>query len=110
MKKFLAVYIAPVTALEEMMKNSTPEQREAGKAEWTKWMEDNKANIADMGGPLGKTKRVTKDGATDTRNEMMGYSIIQAESAEAAAKLFEGNHPQWQFAGSSVDIMEIVTM
>jgi hypothetical protein len=62
--------------------------------------------IVDSGGPLGKTKKVGPTGVSDTRNAVAGYLVIQAESHEAAARMFEG-HPHFSiFPGDSVEIME----
>ena len=45
-------------------------------------------------------------GIADTRNDLTGYTIVQAESHEAAAKLFQ-NHPHFtMFPGNGVEIME----
>ena len=64
------------------------------------------ASIVDQGTPLGKTKRASPEGIDDIKNVMVGYAIVQAESHEAAAKLFE-NHPHFTiFPGDSVEIME----
>jgi hypothetical protein len=62
--------------------------------------------IADIGGPLGKTKRTAAQGVSDTKNSMTGHVVVHAESHEAAAGLFE-NHPHFtMFPGDSVEIME----
>jgi hypothetical protein len=68
MKKFLVLYKAPTASFEQMMK-STPEQQKAGMDAWMTWSKSTKS-IVDMGGPLGKSLRVTKNsGASpaDTR-------------------------------------------
>ena len=49
---------------------------------------------------LGKTKRVDAKGASDTKNGIGGYSIVQAETAEAATKLFGKDHPHLQMPGA----------
>ena len=55
---------------------------------------------------LGKTKRVTENGVADIRNNLAAYTVVQAESHEAAAKLFL-NHPHFAiFPGDGVEIME----
>ena len=73
---------------------------------WQAWMTSNAASVVDMGGPLGKTKRVSTQGIADVRNDLGGYTIVQAESHEAAAKLFE-NHPHFtNFPGDAVEVME----
>jgi hypothetical protein len=61
-----------------------------------------------MGGPLGKTKKVTPGGIADISNEMGAYTVVRADSHEAAAKLFE-NHPHFAiFPGESVEIMPVL--
>jgi len=73
---------------------------------WMKWGTDNKMAIVDNGSPLGKTKRVDKTGITDVRNELGAYTVVEAESHEAAAKMFL-NHPHFTFfPGESIEIME----
>jgi hypothetical protein len=73
---------------------------------WMKWAQDHQASIVDMGAPLGRTKRVTRDGIADTRNNLGAYTVVQAESQEEAAKMFVG-HPHFTiFPGDGVEIME----
>jgi hypothetical protein len=75
-------------------------------AAWGNWMAQHAAVILDSGGPLGKTKKTSKAGVSDTRNNVAGYIVVEAESHDTAAKLFE-NHPHFTiFPGDSVEIME----
>jgi hypothetical protein len=55
-------------------------------------MNANKTSIVEGGAPLGKTKRVDSNGASNTKNEMGGYSVVQAESHDAATKIFGKDH------------------
>ena len=89
------------------MKKSTPEQMKAGMDAWMKWMDKNKQAITELGAPLGKTKRVTGGGTSATKNEITGYSIVQADSHDSAAKLFEG-HPHLHMSGASIEVMEVM--
>ena len=41
-------------------------------------MKKNMASFADSGGPVGKTKQASASGATDIKNDVGGYSIVQA--------------------------------
>jgi hypothetical protein len=70
---------------------TTEEQREAvrrqGEEALREWVQQHAASIVDMGGPLGTTKRVTKDGIADARNLIVAYVVVQAESQEAAANM-----------------------
>ena len=108
MKKFLVLYMANAAEFEQMMQNSTPEQRQKGMEAWMKWMGDNKASLVDGGAPLGKTKRVDAKGASDTKNNIGGYSVVQADSADAATKIIGKNHPHLQMPGAWVEVIEIM--
>lgn len=110
MKKFLVLYMASPGAFEAMMKNSTPEQQQAEMDAWMKWMGANQASFVDPGAPLGKTKRIDSTGVSDTRNDVGGYSIIQADSADAAAKIFGKEQPHLRMAGAWIEIVEIMPM
>ncbi len=75
-----------------------------------RWGEEHEASIVDQGTPLGKTKRTDASGMSDIRNMMSGYVIVEAESHEAAARLFL-NHPHFSiFPGQSVEIMECLPL
>jgi hypothetical protein len=115
MKRFLAIYIGTEAALARAHWNELDEakrkEREAsGMKAWMDWGETHSSAIVDQGAPLGKTKRASPDGITDTKNSVTGYVIVQAESHEAAARLFE-NHPHFKiFPGDSVEIMECLPL
>jgi hypothetical protein len=106
MKRFLALYMGSPS-----LEHPAPPDKATiakGMAAWHKWMSDHEKIVRDSGGPLGKTKRTGKNGITDIRNAVAGYVIVEAQSHEAAAKLFE-NHPHFAiFPGDSVEIMEVL--
>lgn len=91
MKKFLVLYRAPLASFEQMMK-ATPEQQKAGMDAWMAWSKKASASIVDMGAPLGKCMKVTPAGASPSRNDLGGFSIMQGESKEALAEAMKG-HP-----------------
>lgn len=111
MKKYLAVFVAPIEAYDKMKAaNATksPEEKKAEMDKWMQWMEKHKADFVDVGGGVGAAKRVTKEGITDVRNEIGGYMIVQAESLEAAAKVFVDSPEDME--GARVEVMEIMQM
>jgi YCII-related domain len=111
MKKFMVLYMADPDTFETMMRNSTPEMQKKGMEAWMKWMGAHQASLVDGGAPLGKTKRVDATGAKDAKNSIGGYSVIQADSHEAAAKLFGKDHPHVQMMpGAWVEVVEIMPM
>jgi hypothetical protein len=111
MKNYLAIYLGSPSARENSGWNKMDEaqrkKREAsGMKAWGEWMTTHQAAIVQTGGPLGKTKRAAAPGISDTKNNMVGYVVVQAESHEAAAKMFE-HHPHFAiFPGDAVEIME----
>ena len=113
MKKFLAVFLGTAEAM-DAWKNLSEEEKgmkqQQGMEAWMKWAQDNQQAIVESGSPLGKTKRVGKDGIADVRNEMGAWVVVQAETQEEAAKMFE-NHPHFAiFPGYAVDVMECLDM
>ncbi|HWK97191.1 MAG TPA: hypothetical protein VNR39_17380 [Pseudolabrys sp.] len=112
MPRFLATYTMKpdnVVRFRAMPKAEQEAVDAAGIEQWVAWEKANVASFADRGGMVGKTKRVTKAGIADAQNDICGYVVVEAESIEAAAKLFE-NHPHFSiFPGDAVDIMPFVT-
>ena len=108
MKKFMVLYMASQAEFEKMMKTSTPEQQKKGMEAWMKWMNEDKASLVDGGAPLGKTKRVDANGTSNTKNQIGGYSVVQAETHDAATKMFGKEHPRLQVPGAWIEIVEIM--
>jgi hypothetical protein len=109
MATFLALYMAPVGAMDEMMKSTTQEGRDTQTQAWNAWIEEKKASLVDVGAPVGKNKRVTSSGVSDVRNEVGGYSIVEAASHEAAAALFADN-PMLEMPSAYVEVLAIMPM
>ncbi|HWX79994.1 MAG TPA: hypothetical protein VNZ02_07895 [Steroidobacteraceae bacterium] len=113
MKKFLAIFLGSPAAMEKSgwstMDEAKRKQLEAsGIKAWGDWMTKHQSVIAETGGPLGKTKRAAAQGVSDTKNNLSGYVIVQAETHDAAARMFE-RHPHFTiFPGDSVEIMEVL--
>lgn len=115
MKKFLAIYLGTTDGNIMEQWKALPEaerkaKEHAGMQAWMKWGAEHLGSIVEMGSPLGKTKRADKSGVSDTKNAMSGWIVVQAETHEEAAKMFE-NHPHFTiFPGESIEIMEILPM
>jgi len=108
MKNYLAVFLGSVEKMQAWKPDEATMQQ--GMEAWKKWATDNASVIVDNGSPLGKTKRIDKNGISDTSNEMGAWTIVRAESQEDAAKLFI-NHPHFTvFPGERVEVMECLPM
>jgi hypothetical protein len=106
MKKYLALYMASGADFEKMMKESTPERRKQGMEEWGKWANKHRPEIVEMGAPLGKTKKVTKGGVENMKNQVGGYTIVQANSHDEAVKIFTDS-AHFMMPGSWIEVMEM---
>ena len=110
-KTFLAVFLGNKTSPKMAAWMALPEaerrdKEKEGMAAWKAWVARHAATIVATGGPLGKTKKVSASGIEDVTNALGAFTVVKAESHEAAAKLFEG-HPHFTiFPGDSVEIME----
>jgi hypothetical protein len=109
MKKFLALYMAPAASIQEMMKNASKEDMKKGLDDWMNWAAKHKDVITDMGNPIGKNMRVLKDGSSMVSNEVCGYSMLSADSHEAASKIF-ADCPHYDLKGAYVEVMECMQM
>ena len=110
---YLAVFLGSKTSAKWAAWNALPEAerkaREArGMAGWKGWVEKHHAAIVTMGGPLGKTKKVTLGGIADSSNQLSAFTVVRADSHEAAAGIFE-KHPHFAiFPGDGVEIMPVM--
>ena len=110
---YLAVFLGSKTGKEMAAWNAlSPSERQKkereGIAAWKAWVEKHHGAILEMGGPLGKTKRVGAEGISDIANELGAFTVVRAASHEAAAKMFE-NHPHFSiFPGERVEIMPVL--
>ncbi len=110
---YLAVFTGSSTGARRAAWNALSEQerlnrQQAGIAAWKAWVARNEGAIVAMGGPLGKTKRVGPEGISDITNALAAFTVVRAESHEAAARLFEG-HPHFAiFPGDAVEVMPVM--
>ena len=110
---YLAVFLGSKTSSRRAAWDALPEaERRAKEREgmlaWKAWVEKHHAVIVALGGPLGKTKQVSLRGIDDTSNELGAFTVVRADSHEAAAKLFE-EHPHFAiFPGDAVEIMPVL--
>lgn len=109
MKKFLVTYLAPMSVIEEW-KQTDLETRKAAEekmqSEWQRWMGEHAKVFVDMSAGVGRTKRVTAEGVSDIKNDIMLYATVEAQSHEEAAQMFVG-HPHLGIPQASIEVMEI---
>lgn len=85
-------------------------KEQQGIAAWKAWAEKHRAAIVYMGGPLGKTKKVSSKGIVDASNELGAFTVVRADSPDAAAGMFQ-NHPHFAiFPGDGVEVMPVLAI
>jgi hypothetical protein len=110
---YLAVFIGDGRSTRRAAWDALPEherraKEQEGMAAWKAWIEKHAVDIVFMGGPLGKTKKVSPQGIADISNHLGAFTLVRADSHEAAARLFD-KHPHFSiFPGDSVEVMPVM--
>ena len=110
MNKYLVLYLAPVHVLTAWMETPEAERKateEKMQLEWQEWAAKHQEAIRDTAG-AGKTIKITKDRVSDSRNDIMLYSIIEADSYESVSAMLE-NHPHLEIPEASIEVMQCTT-
>jgi hypothetical protein len=108
LKKFLVLYLVPTGVMADWAKTDPATKKAAEEKmqrDWQRWMGDH-AKMVTLTVAAGKTKAVTSAGIEDTKNEIMLYSLVEAESHDIAAKAF-ADHPHLTIPQSSIEVMEV---
>lgn len=106
MAKYLVLYRSSATH-EDQMSSGTPEQAKEGMAMWMKWFEKTGPALTDFGSPLGKAQ--TLPAKADTGLHIGGYSIVEADSPDAAKKLLD-DHPHLHMPDAAIEVLECLPM
>jgi hypothetical protein len=110
---YLAVFLGSKTSARRAAWDALPEgdrnkKEQEGMNAWKAWMDRHHSAIVTIGGPLGKTKQVTLSGIADISNQLGAFTVVRADSHEAAAKMFD-KHPHFAiFPGDGVEIMPVL--
>ncbi len=110
---YLAVFLGSKTSSRRAAWDSLTEverrsKEQQGIAAWKAWVDKHQAAIVAMGGPLGKTKKISQSGIADVSNAMGAFTVVRAESHEAAARMFD-KHPHFMiFPGDAIEVMPVL--
>ncbi len=88
-----------------------PEKRDQVMAEWGAWYGKMGAAVSDGGAPFGASKHLKGNGVEDGplgEAPATGYTVITADSLDAAAKACE-DHPHLNHGGQ-VQVFECIDM
>ncbi|HEY5852519.1 MAG TPA: YciI family protein [Aldersonia sp.] len=96
MSRYVFLYHAPGTPADAAPPD--PAQMNAVMGEWMAWAGKVGDGMVDLGTPLAGGVRVTAAGTSPSTREVVGYSIIEAETLDAAVELAKV-HPHLNMPG-----------
>lgn len=109
MTKYLLLYVSPVTA-QDQMANASPEEGQAGMEAWNAWAGRAGSAIVDLGSPVQPRGAVGPAGGPGgDRGHIGGFSIMEADSADALRGLLE-EHPHLMLDGASIEFYEFLEL
>lgn len=88
MAKYMMIYRGEATDVAEMTEEAAAEVM----AKWAAWVESVGSALKDVGAPFGPGTSLVDDGSTRPALSLTGYSIVEADSTEAARAL-ANDHP-----------------
>jgi len=108
MKKFLLLYVSPVSA-EQQMQTACPEDMQRGMEPWVTWFDAHKQALVEMATPTGNEMKVTKAGSSRPTTFIGGYTIVQADDMDAVQAILS-DHPHSMMEGNSIEVLELMPM
>ena len=108
MKKFIVIYHAP--AAFKQMKNASKEEMKKSMESWMAWAKKCGSKLLDLGAPLGNGQKLSKSSSTPSKRDVVGYSILQANSMDEAKEMLK-EHPHFAWAaGCEIEVHESLPM
>jgi hypothetical protein len=105
--KYLFLYRGPATPMEEF----TPEQSAEQMRAWGEWMSRVGPALADPGAPFGARTAVSDNGTAPVPSDQNGYSIVEADTLDAAREFTKGHPFLSEGRGRfTIEVFELVPM
>ncbi len=105
MRKYIVLYTAPITAAERFAQ-VTREEAQQGMKLWFDWKAKIGSGLIDMGNQLGNALKVTKTGVTKSDSNIVGMSILQANTMDDALEMVKGHHHLQWADGCEIVVLE----
>lgn len=109
MKKFMVLYLAPMSAEEQMAASRDPAEAKKGMEMWMAWFQKGGKAIVDAGTPLGKGANMTKSSSSKPKSQVSGYTIVEAKDIDEVKGMTK-NHPHFMMPMASIEILEMLPM
>ncbi|GAA4347745.1 hypothetical protein [Microbacterium rhizosphaerae] len=102
MKTYVVLYHAPQEVAARFAQ-ATAEEAQAGLAQWQEWSAGLGDRLVDLGRPLGAAATVTAAGCVDGGSDVIGMSVVRAQSRDEALELVREHH---HLAWGSITLLE----
>jgi hypothetical protein len=107
MSKYIYLYRGPATPMDNLTQEQQAEQMEA----WGQWITRLGSSLTDVGTPFGARTALADDGSSPAPVDLNGYSIVEADSLDAARALADKHPFLTEGKGRfSVEVFELVPM
>ena len=91
MNRYVVLYNAPLS-VEKRFVQVTSEEAMKGMQLWIDWAKKIGPALVDPGSPLGNAVKVTTQGMSPTDSEIIGMSILQANSRDEVLEMVKDHH------------------
>lgn len=102
MNTYIVLYHAPQEVADRFSR-ATAEEAQAGLAQWEAWSERLGDRLVDVGRPLGGAVTVSADGWSGGGSDVIGMSVMRADSRDEALALVGDHH---HLAWGSITVLE----
>jgi len=106
LKKFLVLYMAPVTA--EQQTSISPEEMKKGMEPWMTWFKKYEKEFVDRGTQLVSGTHITISEVSKGKTPITGYAILQAENIDAVKTLLADGPYFTMMPEASVEVFEMM--
>ena len=105
MRRYIVLYLAPKTVAERFAQ-ATPEEAQQGLQLWVDWQKKIGTGLVDPGRPLANAMKVTPKGVTKDNTNVIGMSILQANTMDDALEMVKDHHHLHWAADCEIEILE----
>jgi hypothetical protein len=105
MSRYVLLYSAPL-AVSERFATASPEEAQLGLQAWVEWAEKLGPTLVDPGKPLGNGRTITSNGVSPSDTQVIGMSIIEADSMDHALSMVEDHHHLAWADGTAITVLE----
>jgi len=105
MNRYIVLYKAPISVARRFAQ-ATHEEAMAGLKLWIDWSQKLGPALLDPGKPLANATKVTRGSISKTESSIIGMSILQAASLDAALAMVKDHHHLNWAEGTEIELLE----